>query len=143
MQIAIGSFLDEYSNKVQVLSMNKDKLDWEVVHELAHPYPPTKIGFVPDAQTERTNLMATCGDYLRIWELDENGVKSTRKLSGVSSVRAHQGMDELLVIRGACAPLLNCQSPGLQRPGRRWRKWCTPQLPGVPMHLTEMSFVSQ
>lgn len=34
-----------------------------------HPYPCTKIMFIPDKECNRPDLVATTGDYLRIWQV--------------------------------------------------------------------------
>ncbi len=36
-----------------------------------HPYPVTKIMFIPDKESQKTDLMATTGDYLRIWQIHD------------------------------------------------------------------------
>ena len=34
-----------------------------------HPYPATKVMFLPEVQTNWSDLVATTGDYLRLWEI--------------------------------------------------------------------------
>ena len=34
-----------------------------------HPYPATKVMFLPDMQTTRPDMVATTGDYLRLWNI--------------------------------------------------------------------------
>ena len=46
----------------------------------AHPYPPTKLMFIPDKEGSRPDLLATTGDYLRIWLLTENDGTVQQKL---------------------------------------------------------------
>ncbi|CAN0387776.1 unnamed protein product, partial [Ectocarpus fasciculatus] len=55
--------------------------------ELEHPYPPTKIMWSPDKSLNSTDLLATTGDYLRLWSVDEQepgGVKLHSLLNNVS-----------------------------------------------------------
>ncbi|CAM9629244.1 unnamed protein product, partial [Choristocarpus tenellus] len=40
--------------------------------ELDHPYPPTKIMWSPDKAQGSTDLMATTGDYLRVWRVSDD-----------------------------------------------------------------------
>ncbi|TPX49929.1 hypothetical protein SeLEV6574_g01196 [Synchytrium endobioticum] len=71
-RLGLGSFMEEYSNKLQILQLAPKTGDQNLVEigEADHPYPITKLlwspykdaGLVPD-------LLATTGDYLRIWEL--------------------------------------------------------------------------
>ncbi len=35
----------------------------------AHPYPPSRISFCPDRSTGAPDLIATSGDFLRIWQV--------------------------------------------------------------------------
>ena len=51
----------------------------------AHPYPPTKIQFVPDPDGTRPDLLATAGDYLRIWRVGDEGVALEKLLNNVGA----------------------------------------------------------
>lgn len=48
-----------------------------------HPYPPTKIMFMPDKEGAQPDLLATTGDYLRIWQLKESGTQLIKLLNNV------------------------------------------------------------
>jgi hypothetical protein len=37
--------------------------------EVEHSFPPTKIAWVPDRSGKLPDLLATVGDYLRLWEV--------------------------------------------------------------------------
>ena len=50
-----------------------------------HPYPPTKIMFVPDKEGSRPDLLATTGDFLRVWQVQEDGVQLAKVLNNVSN----------------------------------------------------------
>ena len=39
-----------------------------------HPYPTTKIMWRPDPQGVAKDQVATMGDYLRLWDVGENGI---------------------------------------------------------------------
>ena len=54
-----------------------------------HPYPPTKLGWVPDREGSRPDLLATSGDYLRLWRVADDpggqqGVHLEKLLNNVS-----------------------------------------------------------
>ena len=51
----------------------------------AHPYPPTKLMFIPDREGAHPDLLATTGDYLRIWHLTEDGTMLQKLLNNVST----------------------------------------------------------
>ena len=53
--------------------------------QFQHPYPPTKIMFIPDKECNCPDLVATTGDYLRIWQLTEEGTTLQKLLNNVSS----------------------------------------------------------
>jgi len=80
-RLAVGSFQEEYSNQIQLLHLQKDDFDvgyFRKLFEFDHPYPPTKLMFAPESYygTGNTDLLATTGDYLRLWSVDDDtGVK--------------------------------------------------------------------
>ncbi|KAJ7545507.1 hypothetical protein O6H91_09G123000 [Diphasiastrum complanatum] len=76
-RLGIGSFIEEYRNKVEIVQlddeMNKFVADPKLSFE--HPYPTTKIMFIPDKECQKPDLMATTGDFLRIWHIQEDKVE--------------------------------------------------------------------
>ena len=69
---AVGSFLEEYSNKIQVITLDKDKSDLVVKATIEHPYPATRLQFSPEVNTGK-ELLASSGDYLRLWSFGPDG----------------------------------------------------------------------
>lgn len=49
-----------------------------------HPYPATKLMFIPDKECAHPDLIATTGDYLRIWQVKEEEVILLKLLNNVS-----------------------------------------------------------
>jgi hypothetical protein len=41
--------------------------------EFDHPYPCTKVLWNPDISSSGKDLVATTGDYLRLWNLEDDG----------------------------------------------------------------------
>lgn len=80
-RMAIGSFVEEYSNCVQIIkkhnsskSEEKDKISTLYnACQFDHPYPCTKILWSPDVSHGSRDLLATTGDYLRLWNLTDDG----------------------------------------------------------------------
>ena len=77
-RMAIGGFKEAHSNQVQLIQLNKDNLGYghfTKLYEFDVPYPPTKVMFAPSSLVNYSNkdLLATTGDYLRLWELDIDG----------------------------------------------------------------------
>lgn len=87
LRLALCSFIEEYSNRIQLVTLAQDCLEEEisVLTTIEHPYPPTKALFNPSqvssqlgsgfnssstGQTLQTSqLLATTADYLRIWRV--------------------------------------------------------------------------
>jgi WD repeat-containing protein 68 len=83
-RLAIGSFIEEYSNKVEVVQINDEKNCFEKKGSFDHPYPTTKIMWLPDTSTSKPDLLATTGDYLRIWQVKEKSIELKCCLNNVS-----------------------------------------------------------
>lgn len=48
-----------------------------------HPYPPTRLQFVPDTDPATPDLLASAGDFLRIWRVSDEGVVLEKLLNNV------------------------------------------------------------
>ena len=76
-RLAIGSFIETHSNKIEIVQLNKETKRFEVKAGFEHPYPPTKIMWIPDLTGSRPDLMATSGECIRIWQVGEAVVLKT------------------------------------------------------------------
>jgi WD repeat-containing protein 68 len=78
-RIAVGSFIEDHSNRVDILSFDSETLtvkNSQPCLSFEHPYPPTKLMFhPPNLLGKSTDLLASSGDYLRLWEVRENGIE--------------------------------------------------------------------
>lgn len=99
-RIAIGSFIEEYNNRVDILSFDEETLTLKPNPNLSfeHPYPPTKLMFHPNpsasaAARKSSDLLASSGDYLRLWEIRDNN--SIEPLSVLNNAKTSE----------FCAPL--------------------------------------
>jgi hypothetical protein len=52
-----------------------------------HHYPATKIMFIPDKECNHPDILATCGDYLRLWKIGDEGVTLHKMLNNVCAQR--------------------------------------------------------
>uniref|UniRef100_A0A7S2RUB0 Uncharacterized protein n=1 Tax=Mucochytrium quahogii TaxID=96639 RepID=A0A7S2RUB0_9STRA len=68
-RFAIGSFREEYTNKVSIVQYDEEKDEFVRRGGFDHPYPTTKISWIPDPHSNKPDLLATSGDYLRIWKV--------------------------------------------------------------------------
>lgn len=82
-RIAIGSFVEKYSNKVRIVKKrqasggSQSDLEYDnqiyEVGQFDHPYPCTKILWSPDSHNSSSrDLLATSGDYLRLWNVSDS-----------------------------------------------------------------------
>ena len=72
-RLALGSFVEEYANKVQIIQLDQDSGTFVERGSFEHPYPPTKLAWRPGPdQMGSKDLLATTGDYLRLWEVKPN-----------------------------------------------------------------------
>jgi len=86
-RLAVGSYIEQYNNAVQVLKTRMalppgaeyPSMQIYCACEIEHPYPCTKILWSPDAgggtggHYGGRDLLATTGDYLRLWSVSDEG----------------------------------------------------------------------
>jgi len=104
-RLAVGSFEEEYSNSVRIIQLDDETHQFNEVAQFEHPYPATKIMWMPDANGTRRDMLATTGDYLRLWNVTDN--KSVRLEGLLNNVRAYPAP-------GARAPPPTSQGRGAQ-----------------------------
>eukprot|EP00996_Jenningsia_fusiforme_P000598 NODE_1535_length_1499_cov_28.882069_g1385_i0.p1 GENE.NODE_1535_length_1499_cov_28.882069_g1385_i0~~NODE_1535_length_1499_cov_28.882069_g1385_i0.p1 ORF type:complete len:345 (+),score=74.21 NODE_1535_length_1499_cov_28.882069_g1385_i0:205-1239(+) len=78
-RLATGSFIQEYSNKIELIQLNDEKNIMERRASFNHPYPATKVMFLPEQQSPWPDIVATTGDYLRLWEIAPDSRSVTMK----------------------------------------------------------------
>ncbi|PWA51506.1 protein TRANSPARENT TESTA GLABRA 1 [Artemisia annua] len=73
--IATGTFIEQHTNHINILSFNPDSLTITPNPSLSftHPYPPTKLMFHPNCVP--SNLLASSGDFLRVYDVGENSTE--------------------------------------------------------------------
>lgn len=97
-RLAIGSYIEQYNNTVQVLKTksvtegpdNQSTIQIYSACEIEHPYPCTKILWSPEGKASggdaggsavtnlgNKDLLATAGDYLRLWSVTPDDTKSS------------------------------------------------------------------
>ncbi|KAG6496306.1 protein TRANSPARENT TESTA GLABRA 1-like [Zingiber officinale] len=89
-RLALGSFLEEYGNRVELVGFDDDALAFRPEPALSfdHPYPPTKLMFHPLT----IPLLASASDSLRIWHVGSDATDLRSLLDSSKS-------------SGYCAPL--------------------------------------
>lgn len=91
-KLVVGSFKEEYTNELRVIQLNvsedsqgrggggdtgSSQSNFNEVAKCDHPYPATKVLWAPYSHqvsgSTSNDLLATTGDYLRLWAVGENG----------------------------------------------------------------------
>ncbi|CAI9086989.1 OLC1v1020937C1 [Oldenlandia corymbosa var. corymbosa] len=79
-KIAVGSFIEGLNNRVDILSFDDETHSLQPIIPnnlfFHHPYPPTKLMFHPNPAAA-VELLASSGDYLRLWEFREDDGSSS------------------------------------------------------------------
>lgn len=86
-RLAIGSFIEDYNNRVEIVALDETRgvLRADPALSFSHPYPPTKLAFIPDKDGTRPDLLASSGDFLRLWRLTEDGATLEKLLNNSKS----------------------------------------------------------
>lgn len=112
-ELAFGSFIEDYLNKVAVVRLERDAPSQEIreVVTFDHPYPPTKILWMPHTAEHnygQLDLLATTADYLRIWRLVDADRASDLDQPESSFTKKEIRLESLLNTNNGesfCAPL--------------------------------------
>lgn len=95
-QLAVGSFIEEYANQFHIIELKRDeKGSFVKLGQFDHPYPATKVAWAPaklnlgiSSNPNCVDIMATSGDYLRLWDVNSEyqvtmkGVLNNNKHTG-------------------------------------------------------------
>lgn len=71
-RLAVGSFVEQYANKVAIVRYHAESDSFKASAVFDHPYPATKVAWMPDDEGARDDRLATTGDYLRLWKVQTN-----------------------------------------------------------------------
>ncbi|GMT08860.1 hypothetical protein PFISCL1PPCAC_157, partial [Pristionchus fissidentatus] len=71
-RLAVASFVEEYSNRISIVQLDEEAGALVLRYSFYHPYPPTKVQWIPDANGVHPDLIATSGDYLRLWRVGKD-----------------------------------------------------------------------
>lgn len=89
--------MEQYTNTISIIRKSKTGGSLYKAGEFDHPYPCTKILFTPDAYSNK-DMLATTGDYLRIWSIDEDDDEYGVKVSKTCVLNSNKSSEY-------CAPL--------------------------------------
>lgn len=97
-RLALGSFVEDYNNKVEVVQLNEETGQFHSKGSFVHPYPTTKIMWLPDKTGAREDLLATTGDYLRLWKMPADGAAANEPIKMTNLLNNNKNSE-------FCAPL--------------------------------------
>ena len=79
--------MTHFSNfQLQIIQLDEDRGEFVLHATFDHPYPTTKIMWIPDQTAQLPDLVATSGDYLRLWRVTESQVRQECMLNNVSQL---------------------------------------------------------
>lgn len=64
--------------QVQLVGLDEESSEFICRNTFDHPYPTTKLMWIPDTKGVYPDLLATSGDYLRVWRVSR--CSSSRQL---------------------------------------------------------------
>lgn len=77
--------------QVEIVQLDEDLGTFVNKGKFDHPYPTTKIIWLPDRTGRHPDLLGTTGDYLRLWEVGDAGTSMKCLLNNVRSSRGVGG----------------------------------------------------
>ena len=92
MEEAQDRLLESFTMPVTAVDDENGKFISDPNLTFAHPFPPTKLMFIPDKECAKPDLIASTGDFLRIWAVKEDRVQLCKLLNNVSHIpsQAHR-----------------------------------------------------
>lgn len=65
--------------QVQLVGLDEESSEFICRNTFDHPYPTTKLMWIPDTKGVYPDLLATSGDYLRVWRVGASLADSCRE----------------------------------------------------------------
>ncbi|XP_026397391.1 protein TRANSPARENT TESTA GLABRA 1-like [Papaver somniferum] len=89
-RIAVGSFIEHFNNKVEIISFDEETSTFKTDPNLSfeHQNTLTKLMFISNMfnpSPNSSNLLASSGDYLRLWDIKGNSVEPKSVLDNSKS----------------------------------------------------------
>lgn len=90
LRLAVGSYLQQEANKVQVLEVSEDKKRLEMVAETEMSFPATKLMWSPNSEEHKAEapLLASTSITLNLWKYEEKQLKPIAKLANARTNKA-------------------------------------------------------
>lgn len=86
-RLAFTSFIESLNNRITLIQLDESNRTLKPITTVEHPFPPTKVMWMPYCNTDKPDLFATTGDFLRIWELKGSSVINRCVLNSVCQIK--------------------------------------------------------
>mmetsp|Transcript_31932 Transcript_31932/g.74765 ORF Transcript_31932/g.74765 Transcript_31932/m.74765 type:complete len:338 (-) Transcript_31932:272-1285(-) len=88
-RFALCSCLEQESNRLQIVQLNDESGNLDVVSEVDHSFPATKVMFAPEESPGQSGeMLASTGTALYAWTLQDGQMKMLTKLQNTRSQQA-------------------------------------------------------
>ncbi|KAH6759422.1 Transducin/WD40 repeat-like superfamily protein [Perilla frutescens var. frutescens] len=73
-RLAISTLFEHLKNRVEIVQLDAPSGEIRPDPDLSfeHPYPPTKLAFMPDNECQHPDLLASTSDFLRLWRISDD-----------------------------------------------------------------------
>ena len=85
-RLAFTSLIEGLNNRITLIQLDEPSRTLKAFATVEHPFPPTKVMWMPYHNSDKPDLFATTGDFLRIWELKGGSVISRSVLNSVCTL---------------------------------------------------------
>ena len=85
-RLAFTSLIEGLNNRITLIQLDEPSRTLKAFATVEHPFPPTKVMWMPYHNSDKPDLFATTGDFLRIWELKGGSVISKSVLNSVCAL---------------------------------------------------------
>lgn len=81
-RLALGSFKENAANFLELIELDEESGSFRCPpgFKADHGYPATKVMFIPDKEGNMADLLASSGESLRVWTVDDSGIRLERAL---------------------------------------------------------------
>ncbi|KAH7827806.1 putative WD40 repeat protein [Monocercomonoides exilis] len=74
-RLVFSTFSEKAVNSLSVIQLDEASRSLKHVASIEHGFPPTKVMWMPYANSDKPDFFACTGDYLRIYEMKSNGIE--------------------------------------------------------------------
>lgn len=60
------------------MQLDEEKGEYVSTASFRHPYPATKVMWIPDQSLGTPDLLASSGDYIRLWNVNDDGTVTSK-----------------------------------------------------------------